>query len=55
MEPPSVAERTSSIHAIQTGRQGDGPPEMDKQEQQLTSMNDAELERVLKERLGKWD
>ena len=52
MEPPSVAERTSSIHTVQAQEQRDGPPEMGKQEKELTSMNDEELERVLKERLG---
>ena len=36
MSPPSVSERTGSIHAMQAGKQGDGPPEMSRQEKQLT-------------------
>ena len=47
-----MAERTSSIHTMQATRQSDGPPQMSKQEKQLTSMDEEELERVLKERLG---
>ena len=52
MEPPLVAERTSSIHTVQADRQDDGTPKMSKQETQLIEMSDEKPEKVLKARLG---
>ena len=37
--PPSVAERTGSIHTMQAERQIGGLPDMSKQEKLLTSIN----------------
>ena len=52
MSPLSVSERTGSIHTMQAREQGDGPPDVSKQEKQLTSMGEEELESMLEERLG---